>query len=407
MRLLLVQALSLYITQFCSLSIAQTDYVSELSIEQRMFSDEGRLGQSRHQGSLEFQLDYSRTMNNGTEIFSFSPFIRVDANDSERTLFDLSDLSWIHVTTGWESRIGVRQVFWGVTESVHLVDIINQSDFSESLDGEHKLGQPMVNISIPAESGIYDFYWLIGHRTRPYSGREGRLGFPFPIENEIYESSAGQRRSDFAFRWAQYFGSIEVGLSYFSGTTREPRFELDVYEDGNLNLVPYYELIDQVALDTQLFVGDWVWKLEALSRSGQGDRFYQWAIGFEKSFVGIAGTRADLGLIVEHARDSRMDQITAIAENDTAVGIRLSFNDIQSTEVLLLGLYDKDSSEKLLTLEASRRIGRTMMLSIEGSLFRASTSLYSVIASLSPQDSELFFLDGEDYVSLKLTKYFD
>ena len=41
-------------------------------------------------------------------------------------------------------RVGVGKVFWGVTESQHLVDIINQTDLVENIDTEDKLGQPML-----------------------------------------------------------------------------------------------------------------------------------------------------------------------------------------------------------------------------------------------------------------------
>ncbi|MDD7885073.1 hypothetical protein [Flavivirga sp. 57AJ16] len=34
-----------------------------------------------------------------------------------------------------------------MTESNHLVDIINQTDAVETFDGEEKLGQPMVQLS--------------------------------------------------------------------------------------------------------------------------------------------------------------------------------------------------------------------------------------------------------------------
>ena len=42
---------------------------------------------------------------------------------------------------------GVRRVFWGVAESNHLVDVINQTDAIENPDQEDKLGQPMLNLA--------------------------------------------------------------------------------------------------------------------------------------------------------------------------------------------------------------------------------------------------------------------
>ena len=59
--------------------------------------------------------------------FTFQPFIRIDQQDEERSHFDIRELAWLHVGNDWELRTGIRKVFWGVNESQHLVDIINQT----------------------------------------------------------------------------------------------------------------------------------------------------------------------------------------------------------------------------------------------------------------------------------------
>ena len=60
----------------------------------------------------------------------------------------------------WELRVGIDQVFWGVTESQHLVDVVNQIDLVEHPNGVSKLGQPMVNITWSSDwgdSGVFCF----------------------------------------------------------------------------------------------------------------------------------------------------------------------------------------------------------------------------------------------------------
>ena len=59
-------------------------------------------------------------------------------------------LSFVEViisSENYETKIGVRKDFWGVTETVHRVDILNQTDSVDGFDGEDKLGQPMINLS--------------------------------------------------------------------------------------------------------------------------------------------------------------------------------------------------------------------------------------------------------------------
>ena len=62
----------------------------------------------------------------------------------------------------WSLSIGLGKVFWGVTEFNHLVDVINQTDLVEGIDGEAKLGQPKINLSLINHWGALDFFVLPG-----------------------------------------------------------------------------------------------------------------------------------------------------------------------------------------------------------------------------------------------------
>src|ERR1051325_7163987 len=96
--------------------------------------------------------------------FDFSPFVRVDSADDERTHADVRELSWFRSADTWVVRAGVRKVFWGVTESQHLVDIVNQTDLVEDPIGKEKLGQPMVNLTLLNDWGTLDVFVLPGFR---------------------------------------------------------------------------------------------------------------------------------------------------------------------------------------------------------------------------------------------------
>ena len=96
-------------------------------------------------GVIEAELYHE--WDNGNQIFAFVPYFRGTQHDSSRTHFDIRELTWVKAAEQWEFRLGIRKVFWGVTESRHLVDIINQRDMVENSDGEDKLGQPMINFA--------------------------------------------------------------------------------------------------------------------------------------------------------------------------------------------------------------------------------------------------------------------
>ena len=81
----------------------------------------------------------------GNQRAALIPYLRWDAIDDERSLVDLREAYWAFEGDDYEVLVGANTVFWGVTESAHLVDIINQTDFAGDIDGEDKLGQPMLN----------------------------------------------------------------------------------------------------------------------------------------------------------------------------------------------------------------------------------------------------------------------
>ena len=316
--------------------------------------------------------EYFHEWNNGYDVFNAKIFYRYDQHDDERTHGDIRELAWLHAASDWEVNAGISKVYWGVTESAHLVDIINQTDLVENLDGEDKLGQPMVNLSLIRDWGVVSVFVLPGFRERTFPGINGRprSGIVVDTDNAIYENSDEEKHIDFAIRYSHYIGDWEFGLAHFSGTAREPRL---VGVMGQAIAIPLYEQIDQTSIDVQANIGDWLWKFESYSRSGQGDTYTAAAGGFEYTFVGIFGSQADIGLISEYLYDGRGDEITdptqpvsiSPFQDDLTIGMRLTLNDAQSTELLASLINDLDDDGINYNVEASRRFGDNLTLSIE------------------------------------------
>ena len=85
-------------------------------------------------------------------------FARYDNQDDERSHVDLREAYWGYDGDSWDVNAGFSKVFWGVAESRHLVDVINQTDLVEDLDQEDKLGQPMVNVNLQRDYGRFELY---------------------------------------------------------------------------------------------------------------------------------------------------------------------------------------------------------------------------------------------------------
>ena len=330
-------------------------------------------GQRDQSASLAFQPEYYHEFESGSS-FTFVPFFRLDSADAERTHFDVRELTYLGLHEDFELRLGVRKVFWGVTEVLHLVDIINQTDLVENTDGEEKLGQPMVNVSIARDWGTLDLFILPYFRERTFPGQKGRLRFGLVVDTDQaqYESAAEEWHTDWAARYNNSFGDWDVGVHYFIGTSRDPSFTLGADGAGNPVILPVYQQIQQTGLDVSYVVGSWLWKLEALYRKGQGDRqgltrndYVAATGGFEYSFTGIFDSQMDLGIVVEYMFDDRRDFALTPFENDVAGALRLAVNDAASTEILFGWIQDIDTDARWLFLEASRRLGEQWTLNLE------------------------------------------
>ncbi len=386
---------------------------ADLGLQSRGFARSGVDGQSSLQTSVSFAPEYYRSFRDDSERVTFSPFLRYDSQDRNRTHWDIRELYWNRTGQDWDLRIGIQQVFWGVTEFNHLIDIINQTDLVENIDEEDKLGQPMINLSLVRNWGIVDVFLLTGFRERTFPGSDGRFRYPLPIADgrASYASGSEDRRIDAAIRWSQVVGPLELGLYQFSGTNRDPQLKPLQLGDGRWVLQPHYTVIDQTGLDAQAILGDWALKIEALRRSGEGDTYYAFTSGFEKTLVGVFGTRGDLGVVAEYMYDDRGDTAPTLYEHDLALGARWRMNDLSDSQALLGVIWDVQTDETIYSLEASRQIGDSWKLLLESRVFSGAQTFrplsdVEALQSLTDFENKSATLQRDDYIQLELTRFF-
>jgi hypothetical protein len=154
-----------------------------------------------------------------------------------------------------------------------------------------------------------------------------------------------------AGRWFHSLGAFDLGLSHFWGTVRDPVFGVD--ETGQLR--PFYDRVHQTGLELQAITGGWLWKLEGIHRTGQGNAFTAITGGFEYTLGNIKSSGVDVGLLAEYLWDER-DALSPF-EDDFFVGARIALNDVQDSAVLAGGVVDRTSGTTAFLIEASRRVG--------------------------------------------------
>jgi len=368
-----------------------------IGVEGRLFADDAAsAGQSdRGEASWIVNPELSWGSEKGRYHVSFAPFLRLDGHDGERTHFDVREGYWRGRWSRWELLAGANVVFWGVTESRHLVDVINQTDLVENIDGEEKLGQPMIQIATDRSWGRLEAFALLGFRERTFPGADGRLRPPLPVDPDaaVFESGAGRGRLDGALRWSHYFGDWDVGVHVFHGTDREPVL---VPDSLGQRLVPHYAVIGQAGVDVQYTHDAWLLKLEALVREGRGHSFGAAVGGFEYTFYQVGGSATDVGMLAEYLYDGRGATAPAtIYDDDLFVGSRLAFNDPFDTQLLGGVIVDRNDRSVAAFLEGSRRVGRSTKLELELRWF----------TNVAPTNT-LGSLEGDSHVTLRVSRYF-
>ena len=408
---------------------------------QGFFEDANDEDRKKVNASLSGQFVFDVFSDDGRHHFAIEPFGRVDWRDDERTHADLRQAKYELVLGRLELMVGLDKVYWGVTEAVHLVDVINQTDAVDGADGEDKLGQPMIRASYESGWGTLTLYGMPLFRERTFPGRHGRPRIDFVIDPDRtrYEHADENEHFDWAMRYFHYIGPFEIGLSYFDGTAREPVMEPIIFRNGeeftglacpptaegllnsaavandcllilsegtglplggevgeiDVKLAPFYPLMRQASIDLQAVFGSWLFKLEALQRKQLDDDYVLATGGVEYSLYGLFDSEVDLGMIAEYVWDERGSDALNPFQNDLFLGARWGLNDVASTAILMGGAVDLGNGATILSMEAERRIGDDIKISLEARGF----------ASV-PDDDPLAFLEDEGFAQMRIAYFF-
>ena len=332
---------------------------------------------------------------NDSQRVSFIPFVRWDENDEKRSHYDLREAYWAYKSGEMELLFGINRIFWGVAESVHLVDVINQTDLVEDLDQEDKLGQPMISLALQKDWGLLSVYLLPYFRERSFPGAGGRLRAAFPVDadNAKYESGSKRKHLDFALRYSHYFGDIDLGLHYFNGTNRDPRLGTGA---NNSNVLLSYDQMEQIGIDLQYTRGSWLWKLESFVRDGYDESIFASVTGFEYTFYQVFEGAGDVGVLLEYQHDNRSSYETVTnADNDFFVGARWTLNNMQNGSILAGVVVDKRTSETFYSIEAESRLAENVVLELQVRLI-----------AHSELDEPSYPYSRDDYIQLQINRFF-
>ncbi len=374
------------------------EFSGNVALEALVFSESPQFeGQYDNSTTLSFEPRWSGDWNDGDDRWSVELFLRADEQDEGREHADIRELLWLRIDGDNEWRVGINTMFWGVAESRHLVDVINQIDQVEGVDGEEKLGQPMLHLKRYADWGVVDLLLLAGFRERTFQAEAGRLRTSPVVDTEqvAYESADAQRHIDYAIRYSQTYGDLDLGLSWFDGTSRDPLLLPGADEDGAAVLIPFYEQMIQFGVDAQLIDGDWIWRLELIRREAASTDRNAAVFGFEYTFYAILESAVDFGALVEYSYDDAPRDLRGPFDRDLFVGGRFGFNDVQSSEILAGFIVDTELYSRSFRVEGSRRFGDSWKGSLELQTF-TNIDYDDVLAAVA----------SDDFIRVEMAYYF-
>jgi len=315
-------------------------------------------GQEDYRSLLSVSPSYHKVFGNSEIDFGASLYVSSEGRGQD--YFDITELNYMYQHDSWTIEAGIKKVFWGVVESRHLVDVINQQDLRQFPDIDAKLGQPMIHYTLQFDESALGLFALPYFRTRVYPEVHQRFSLPLTVDNEReqYESTKQQQHVDAAVRWAGTWGHLDYGLSYFTGTTRQPTFTV-----VDQQLQAFYGQKKQYGIDLQATLDRWLLKFEGIDVSSALTDYRAATAGVEYSFYSVLNSRADVGLLLEYNRDDRPLAEADFLQNDVFMAVRVVLNNTQSTELIVGGSVDLDHSANAGLLEFSHRLSNTFSLS--------------------------------------------
>jgi len=371
----------LYIVMSSPLIFAETQTTLESILGYRYFQEPFSGYKDTYQDSFfaKFEVSTSKKINQFT--LKGKLFGSIDQNDNDRSYADVRQALASYSSGAFTFSGGINTFFWGVSETINLLNTANQSDIKESIDSKVKLGQSFVSASYEFESSLISLFYFpkfveVQYPVRPMT--------PFPISaSSKFEEGAGE--GDYALRWQHIFGWGEGVLGYFYGTRRDPLF---IFQPANLSLLPYYIKTQYLSVEGVIFMGDALLKLENKLGKEQNNQFYAHTIGIEYTIYPDFFKVRSVAGIFEIMYDDRDQFAETIGQNDVFVGFKAEIGEFNEFNLRAVFGRDLDFSSNYVDLAFEYRISDYL-------IFKAKVVQFINVDS---EDSRLALIREEDFL---------
>ncbi|MFA0114642.1 hypothetical protein AB4407_13365 [Vibrio sp. 10N.261.46.E11] len=342
------------------------------------------VGELRSRGELSENLNYDLRL-----------YAQKGINEYTEGYFDptIAKINW--VGDSYQIDVGYDLVYWGVTEGINVINIVNQRDQIRDYFQKQGLGQSMIAASYFGDMVTVEGYILPRFEELNYGGtqRPWGLGLPVDASQSTYESSKGKKHTDYAARMSGMLDDLEFGFVFFNGTYRKPIYKVD----GDIEyLAPHYVLGNTLGLDAQYILDSNIYKLElGYFKPNSYGSYVSTTFGVERALGSSWFGEGESTVYAEYYYDSRQDDRTVAFQNDIFLAYKYTTYNAYDLETTIGGIIDTRYGGVIGTLEVSGKLTSDIKLSFECVYFNSS----------NPNDA-LFYSNDFDQFSFNAHWYY-
>ena len=320
----------------------------------------------------------------GVVKFDAKLFANWDSADDHRRYTDIRQAKLSGRWGNFSAAAGMDTFFWGVSESINLVNVINQSDIRESLDNKVKQGQTFASLSYRLDAGEVGLYFLPAFSAREFPLRPA---YGLPISDvERYEDN--DKNGGIAARGLFYVDEFEFALGYFSGTRRDP---LLLRHPQASELTPFYIQTENLLFDAVYLSDSLTYKWEFKTGRELGSGFVASNIGLEYPVYAVEEILQEWVVIAEYVFDDRGDRAESHGDNDLFIGTKFEFAE-NAAQLRLLYSYDMDNASQYAEASCQYRLN---------DFLRIKAKVMGVL-SATEEAKRLYALKNEEFVKFSI-----
>ena len=309
-----------------------------------------------NQKAITAELEYEYEVQNG-KFFSKIEALK-DNDDNNKEYIMLNELYYKYFGDSYDITIGKSIKFWGALELFNPTDVFNSKNILDDItDKDKKLGA--WNITYSKFFDNDDELSLIvklRNETQDFVYSKSPLNTLLLPYNKEYESEKSRHRPTYYLKYSgsrDDFAKRDFSFIIQSG--------YDSYRDTILKsgkLKQYLYQADKFLTYHTIVKDSTIYKLEFAYTDVKNytkiDDYSEYGVGLEHTLYGFWKEK-DLGLLAEYYKNN-INVTNITYQNDLFAGVRVEFNDSDSSDIVAGVIRDFDTDKNGYTLEYNTRI---------------------------------------------------